>query len=135
RLPDDLPTEAVVGAGCALSTAIHGIERSPVSWGDTVVIQGSGPVGLAALAVAKQSGAFRTIVIGGPSHRLQIAKSFGADIVISYDPEQSSEDQTQEVLEATGPYGADVVIECVGIPQAVSEGVNFCRDGGQYLVL
>ncbi len=135
RLPDDLPTEAVVGAGCALSTAIHGIERSPVSWGDTVVVQGSGPVGLAALAVAKQSGAFRTIVIGGPSHRLQIAKSFGADIVIPYDPEQSAEDLTQEVLESTGPYGADVVIECVGIPQAVSEGVNFCRDGGRYLVL
>jgi D-arabinose 1-dehydrogenase-like Zn-dependent alcohol dehydrogenase len=70
RIPDQTSTEAVVGAGCALTTAIHGIERATVSWGDTVVIQGSGPVGLASLAVAKQSGATRLIVVGGPPHRL-----------------------------------------------------------------
>ena len=33
RIPDSLSTEAVVGAGCALTTAIHGIERAPVAWG------------------------------------------------------------------------------------------------------
>lgn len=135
RLPEDLPTDAVIGAGCALSTATHGIERSPVTWGDIVVIQGSGPVGLAALAVAKQAGALRTIVVGGPAHRLHIAKEFGADVVITYDPDRPTEDLTQEVLAATGGYGADSVIECVGIPQAVAEGVHFCRDGGRYLVL
>lgn len=135
KLPDDLPTDSVIGAGCALSTAIHGIERAPVSWGDIVVVQGSGPVGLAALAVAKQAGAFKTIVVGGPAHRLEIARSFGADEVILYDPDSSIEELTEEVLAATGPYGADVVLECVGIPQAVAEGVHFCRDGGKYLVL
>ena len=38
RIPDSLPTEAVVGAGCALTTAIHGLERCPVQWGDVVVV-------------------------------------------------------------------------------------------------
>src|SRR5215203_5294418 len=120
RIPDSIPTEAVVGAGCALTTAIHGIERSPVQWGDTVVIQGSGPVGIAALAVAKQAGATRIIVTGGPPHRLKLAEEFGADVLIDVsiaDPEQ----RKQIVLAETGGYGADVVIECVGIPDAVNE--------------
>ena len=47
----DVATEAVIGAGCALVTAIHGVERMGISFGDSVVIQGSGPVGLAALAM------------------------------------------------------------------------------------
>ncbi|HEY8410393.1 MAG TPA: alcohol dehydrogenase catalytic domain-containing protein, partial [Pyrinomonadaceae bacterium] len=76
KLPEQLPTEAVVGAGCALTTSLHGIERIGVRIGDNVVIQGSGPVGLACLAVAKASGAAQIIVFGGPPHRLQIAKRF-----------------------------------------------------------
>jgi len=38
KLPDDLPTESVIGAGCALITAIHGIERTGVAWRDNVVV-------------------------------------------------------------------------------------------------
>ncbi len=51
RIPDEIPTESVVGGGCALTTAIHGLERCPLTWGDIVVVQGTGPVGLAAIAV------------------------------------------------------------------------------------
>lgn len=81
KLPDDLPNEAVVGAGCALITAIHGIERTGISWRDNVVVQGAGPVGIAALAVAKSAGAARVLVIGGPPHRLEMAKQIGrADV-------------------------------------------------------
>src|SRR2546425_2341372 len=71
KLPDDLPTESVIGAGCALITAIHGIERTGIAWRDNVVVQGAGPVGISALAVAKSSGAGEVIVIGGPKHRLE----------------------------------------------------------------
>lgn len=135
RLPDDLPSEAVVGAGCALTTAIHGIERAPVTWGDVVVIQGSGPVGLAALAVSKESGAGRAIVVGGPRHRLQIARDFGADAVVDIAQFPDIEQRRQAILAETGPHGADIVIECVGHPAAVNEGLDLCRDGAQFLVL
>jgi threonine dehydrogenase-like Zn-dependent dehydrogenase len=134
RLDDDLPTESVVGAGCALTTAIHGLERAPVSWGDTVVVQGTGPVGLAALAVARQSGAGKIVVLGAPAHRLDIARSFGADTVIDVTA-GTMQDRLARVLEETGGYGADVTIECVGHPEAVNEGLDMCRDGGRYLVL
>ena len=134
KIPEKLPTETVVGAGCALTTSLHGVERIGVRMGDNVVIQGSGPVGLACLAVAKASGAAQIIVLGGPPHRLAIANRFGADVCIDID-ETSVADRKQHVLELTGGFGADVVLECVGIPPAVVEGVELCRDGGRYLVL
>src|SRR2546426_5755112 len=85
KLPDDLPTETVLGAGCALITAIHGVERTGIGWRDSVVVQGAGPVGIAALAVAKSAGAGQVIVIDGPKHRLKMAMRFGADHNIALD--------------------------------------------------
>ena len=92
-------------------------------------MQGAGPVGLAAVA---EAGAARIIVIGGPEHRLERARRFGADVSISID----TADRKQQVLAATeGGFGADVVMECVGHPSAVPEGREYCRDGAKMLVL
>jgi threonine dehydrogenase-like Zn-dependent dehydrogenase len=135
RIPDDLATESVIGAGCALITAIHGVERTGIDWQDTVVVQGAGPVGIAALAVAKSGGASRVIVIGGPSHRLEMAKQFGADETIDLAQFNTPESRIARVRELTRGYGSDVVLECVGHPSAVPEGMEMCRDGGKYLVL
>ncbi len=134
KIPKDLPTEAVVGAGCALVTSLHGLEHIRVEWGDVVVVQGSGPVGLACLALAKDSGAAKVIVIGGPEHRLEAARKFGADDCIDVSKASSAE-RAKQVMELTGGFGADVVLECVGIPQAVTEGLELLRDGGRYLIL
>ena len=134
KIPEELPTEAVVGAGCALVTSLHGAERIGAQMGDTVVVQGSGPVGLASLAVAKASGAALIIVLGGPPHRLELAKRFGADVCFDV-AETTVEERKARVLELSGGFGVDVVLECVGIPEAVVEGVELCRDGGSYLVL
>jgi threonine dehydrogenase-like Zn-dependent dehydrogenase len=135
KLPDDLPTESVIGAGCALNTAIHGIERTGISWNDTVVVQGTGPVGIAAIAVAKTAGAGRVIVIGAPRRRLEMAKRFGADHVVDLDHVRTPAERIALIRELTHGYGADVVLECVGLPPAVVEGMEMCRDGGKYLVL
>lgn len=131
----DVSAEAITGAGCALVTAIHGLERTGISWGDKVVIQGSGPVGLAALAVAKSSGASTTIVIGGPTPRLKLAQDFGTDYTINIGEIADSAVRLDEVKRLTKGYGADAVIECVGAPSVVPEGFEMCRDGGKYLVL
>lgn len=135
RLPDALPTESIIGAGCALNTAIHGVERTGIGWQDIVVVQGAGPVGIATLAVAKSAGARKVIVIGAPKDRLAIAKRFGADHVIDIEEVKMVSDRVALVRELTGGYGADVVLECVGSPGAVVEGMEMCRDGAKYLVL
>jgi threonine dehydrogenase-like Zn-dependent dehydrogenase len=45
------------------------------------------------------------------------------------------EARRKAVFDTVGPYGADQVIECVGHPEAVNEGIALCRDGGQFVVL
>lgn len=135
KLTEALPTDAVVGAGCALTTAIHGLERCPVQWGDVVAIQGTGPVGLAALAVCRQAGAGRIIAVGGPALRLEMARRFGADFLVDIAAVPDPAERRQRVVEASGGYGADLVVECVGRPEAVNEGLAMCRDGGRYLIL
>jgi len=135
RIPDDLPTAAVIGAGCALITAIHGLERTGVGWQDKVVVQGAGPVGIAALAVARSAGAAQVIVVGGPRRRLELAQRFGADHTLNIDEVSDPKGRIEAVRRLTGGYGADLVVECVGQPGAVAEGWEMCRDGAQYLVL
>jgi threonine dehydrogenase-like Zn-dependent dehydrogenase len=135
RLDETLTTERVIGAGCALNTAIHGIERMGIGWGDTVVIQGAGPVGLAALAVALDQGAGKVIVIGGPEERLNHAMRFGACEGINIETARLPQERIQRVRDLTRGYGADVVIECVGSPEVVPEALEICRDGAKFLVL
>ncbi len=135
KLPDDLPSEALVGAGCALVTAIHGFEKLGMGWGQSVLIQGAGPVGLAALSLAKEAGARPLIVIGGPRDRLERCRRFGADLTIDIEEVPDPVERRRLVLDATGGLGADVVVECVGMPSAVAEGWELCRDGAKYLVL
>lgn len=135
RLHDDLPSEAVVGAGCALVTAVHGFEKLRMQWAESCVVQGAGPVGLAAVAIAKEAGARPLIVIGGPRDRLERCKRFGADLTIDIDEVRDPAERRKIVLDHTHGIGADVVVECVGIPTAVAEGWDLCRDGAKYLVL
>jgi threonine dehydrogenase-like Zn-dependent dehydrogenase len=104
-------------------------------WRDHVVVQGAGPVGISALAVAKNAGAAQVIVIGGPKHRLDLARRFGADQVIDLDEVRDPKARIDAVRQLTGGHGADAVLECVGIPAAINEGMEMCRDGGKYLVL
>lgn len=135
KLPDDLPSEAVVGAGCALVTAVHGFEKLAMQWAESVVIQGTGPVGLAALAIAKEAGARPLIAIGGPRDRLERCRRFGADETIDIADVPDPAERLKRVRALTHGLGADVVVECVGMPVAVAEGWDLCRDGGKYLVL
>jgi len=135
KLPGDLPSEALIGAGCALVTCVHAQERMPLRWAESVVIQGSGPVGLAALAITSDAGGRPIIVIGGPRDRLERCKRFGADVVIDIAEVRDPGKRRGIVLEHTDGLGADVVIECVGHPAAVAEGWELARDGGRYMVL
>lgn len=135
RLPDDLPSESLIGAGCGLVTVVHGYERMPIRWGESVVVQGAGPVGLAAVALAREAGARPLIAIGGPSDRLARCTRFGADVVIDIDQHSDPAARRQVVLAQTEGLGADIVVECVGVPAAVAEGMELCRDGGRMLVL
>lgn len=121
--------DAWIAGGCSLPTALHAIDRAEIRLGDRVVIQGAGPVGLSACALAVASGAAWVGVIDSVPHRLDAARRMGADACLSLG------DAPTGVRAATGGRGADVVIEATGSPQAIPEGCALARDGGRYVVV
>lgn len=134
RLPGGVKPEAFIGGGCGLPTAFHGVERAGIKLGDTVVVQGSGPVGLNAAILSQLAGALQVILVGGPSHRLELGKEMGVDHVIDID-RHSPGKRVEMVRELTHGRGADVTIEATGVPDAVLEGMSMTRDAGTYVVV
>jgi len=100
--------------------------------GDTVVIQGVGPLGFVHLIKAQLLGAGRVIAIDKSEYRLDMAKRFGADVTLNV-TETTSEQRIDEVKALTSGRGADVVVECIGRPQPVLEGLEMLRQGGTYI--
>jgi L-iditol 2-dehydrogenase len=109
-----------------LACVVHGIEEANIKLGDTVVVVGAGPIGQMLIMLARKNGASTVIASDLAQLRRDIAKKAGADIVI--DP--SKEDPVKRVREETSGYGADVVIEAVGIPQTWEQAVEMTRDAG-----
>jgi len=134
KLKSGVTPEAFIGAGCGLPTAVHAIERADITLGDRVLIQGSGPVGLSACALALLSGAGWVGVIGAPEFRLQAARDFGADFTLDVTTTTPAE-RLKAVRDATGGRGADIVIEASGNPHAVPEGCDLTRDGGRFVIV
>ena len=134
RVPDGTETDAVIALGCALPTVLRGFDRcGPVRMGETVVVQGAGPVGLSAVLVAKLSGASEIIVIDMHDNRLEVAKSLGATAVISL--KDSAEERRRQVYDRVASHGPDVVIEAAGVLQAFPEGVDITGNHGRYIIL
>jgi L-iditol 2-dehydrogenase len=133
KLPNDVSAERFIGGGCGLFTGYAAVERSGLAMGDTVLVQGSGPVGLAAAAFAHLRGAGQVLVVGAPEARLHLASGFGADRTFDLEATDVAA-RRAEVLGATGGRGADVIIEASGNPAALAEGLDLLRDGGTYVV-
>ena len=134
-LPEGLDAEDFLGGGCGLPTGFHAVERAGVAMGDTVVVQGSGPVGLNAAIFAQLSGALRVFVVGAPRARLDAARRLGAEDVLDVTEAARPEDRVRWVRDRTQGRGADVVIEASGNPAAVPEGLEMLRDAGRYVVV
>jgi len=124
-----------MGGGCGLPTGFHAVERAGMALGDTVVVQGSGPVGLNALVFAQLAGALRVLVTGAPAARLAEARRLGAEDVLDVGETADPAARAAWVRERTGGRGADVVIEASGNPQAVLEGFEMLRDAGRYVIV
>jgi threonine dehydrogenase-like Zn-dependent dehydrogenase len=133
KVPDDLPDELVVGVNCAMAQVTCGWELAGLAVGEQVVIQGAGGLGLYAIAVARERGAGRIIVVDGVSERLEVASMFGADAFVDLRDLPQPEQRIKRVRELTDGWGADVVMELAGFPQVTQEGVQMVGPGGRYV--
>ena len=138
RVPDGVTAEQVIALGCAGPTVVHGLLGVlPPRVGDVVVVQGSGPVGLAAAMYARLAGASTIIMVGGPANRLAFATEMAVcDVAVDiFDVPDAGQRLDAVLAQTSGGLGADLVVEATGVPAAVAEGIDMCRRNGRYLVL
>ena len=126
--------ETFMAGGCALPTALHAIERADIAVGDTVLVLGSGPVGINAIILSLMRGALRVLCIGAPALRLEAASEAGAGDVLNFE-EHDERERLQWILERTNGRGADATIEATGAPDAVVQAMRFTRDAGRVVIV
>lgn len=137
KLPDEMPLR--LGAlSEPLTSGIRALERAQrvngFPWNATVVIQGTGPIGILAIAAVQEMGAGRVIAVGAPeAPRLELARKFGAEATVDIEKHATAEARVGAVREIVGGYGADLVVDCSGHPSAGPEGIEYLRDGGTFV--
>jgi alcohol dehydrogenase len=128
KVPEGLSDEQVLFLADILPTGFEiGVLNGGVKPGDTVVVVGAGPVGLAAIITAKLYGPGRIVAVDLDNSRLERAQEFGADVTIN----NSSENAVERVQEMTDGLGADVVMEAVGVPATFELCTELVCPGGR----
>ncbi len=130
KLPDDMSLR-LGSLSEPLTSGIRAINRAKnaggFSWGDTVVIQGSGPIGILAVAAAQEMGAGRVICVGAPEEpRLKLARKFGAEATVNIEEYKTADERIRRVRDIVGGFGADLVVDCSGHPTAGPEASSSC---------
>jgi D-arabinose 1-dehydrogenase-like Zn-dependent alcohol dehydrogenase len=133
KVPDAVSSASAAAAACAYRTVMHGYDRlGAIHPSETVLIQGSGPLGTFATAVAKDKGAKQVLTLGAPDNRLAVTKKMGADEVLNIDVVKDPKDRLSWVREHTAGRGADIVIQ-VANNAATPEGLTMLRPGGRFV--
>jgi D-arabinose 1-dehydrogenase-like Zn-dependent alcohol dehydrogenase len=133
KVPEAVSSASAAASACAYRTVMHGFDRlGAVKSHETVLIQGSGPLGNFATAVARAHGAKQVLVIGAPAARLEVTRRMGADAVLNLEEVTDAKARQKWVLDRTDGRGADVVIQ-VANNMAVPEGLTMLRGGGRYV--
>jgi threonine dehydrogenase-like Zn-dependent dehydrogenase len=129
------PAENVVLAEPA-ATPVEGLMRAGFRFGESVLVQGTGTVGLLAIAAAALGGASTITAIGGPARRLEIARELGAVATVDISTLRDPTERRDAVM-AASPNGSgyDIVVECAGVPSTIPEGFSYLARGGCFVEL
>jgi alcohol dehydrogenase len=127
KLPDNVSNESALLLADILPTSYEvGTLAGKVSPGDTVVIVGAGPIGLAAITTSKLFSPSSVIVIDSAPARQKAALDHGADLALGPD-----DGVVVTIKDMTGGLGADVAIEAVGVPETFELCTQVIRPGGR----
>jgi threonine dehydrogenase-like Zn-dependent dehydrogenase len=109
-----------------MATGHHAAVAAKVGPGKTAAVVGDGAVGLCGVIAARRLGAEQIILLGRRPDRIALARKFGATDVVS----ERGDEAVEGVRELTGGLGAESVLECVGLEEAVGTALEIARPGG-----
>lgn len=128
KVPEDLPIEAAILIE-PYACSFHAVQRAQIQLGDFVVLSGAGTLGLGMVGAARLAGPGKLVVLDLHDDRLELAKKFGADIVMN----PSKMDVVKEIKNMTDGYGCDIYIEATGHPKSVEQGLSMIRKLGRFV--
>jgi D-xylulose reductase len=141
KIPDDMGLDEAVLVE-PLAVAVHAVKLGDVSPGETVVVLGSGTIGLLCAAVARQFGAHRIVLVDILEQKLEFAEKFlGCDTFRSV-TSMSAEENAAALLQkfdlmedGVDTFGGrvDTVIEASGATSSIETGIHVLRPGGKYV--
>ncbi len=108
-----------------IAVATHAAELTPLSWNDTVVVVGTGMVGLFLIQVLRSKGCGTIVGTDIDADKLELAKTLGADVIV----EAGKADLRQELLALTENRGADAAFEVVGNEESLYTAISCVRKG------
>lgn len=126
KIPDGVPLESALMVSDMMTTGFHGVELAGVEFGDNVVVIGSGPVGLMAIAAAKLRGAARIIAVGSRRHCSELAKFYGASDVVNY----KEGDIYEQIMYLTGGKKVDRTVIAGGGTEQLPIAYKLTRPAG-----
>jgi threonine dehydrogenase-like Zn-dependent dehydrogenase len=124
--PDDALMPSLLTLADVMGTGHHAAVTAHVAPGKSVAVVGDGAVGLCGVIAAKRLGAEQILLLGSNPVRVALGREFGATDVVG----ERGDEGVARVLELTGGLGADSVLECVGLAQAVDTALAIARPGG-----
>ncbi len=128
HVPKNLPLEQAMLIE-PYACSVHAVDRANIQLEDVVVLAGAGTLGLGMVGAARLKNPSKLIVLDTKPERLQMAKDFGADLVMN----PLEEDVVQRVKDLTDGYGCDVYIEATGHPTSVVQGLSMIRKLGRFV--
>lgn len=131
QIPDNISKKILCPANCATATTTAAFRLVETCKNKTVLIQGTGMLGLTAVAMARYYGAREVIASDIISARLKKARDFGATKTILVG--QDSNNISDEVKDITDGFGVDLIIEMTGMPTSMEDGIPLLAIGGRYV--
>jgi S-(hydroxymethyl)glutathione dehydrogenase/alcohol dehydrogenase len=126
-IPHEIPLDRACLLGCGVITGLGAVTNTAgVPEGASVVVIGTGGVGLNAVQGATLSGAYPIIALDTLNNKLEAARTFGATHAVNVE----RQDARAVVRDLTGGRGADYVFITVGSTAAVQQGLHLTRRGG-----
>jgi L-iditol 2-dehydrogenase len=114
-----------------VSVAVHALSRAGNVEGLKVVVLGAGTIGNLVGQVAKASGAKAVIITDVSDYKVEKARQCGFETVVN----PRKEELGQAILEHFGPDKADLILECVGVQDTITQAINTARKGSTIVVV
>lgn len=125
HIPESVADEVAVYTADMMSTGFMAAENARIPSGGTVAIFAQGPVGLMATAAARLLGAGLIIAVEGVPARQELARKYGADVVVDF----KEGNVVERILELTDGEGVDAAIEALGASEVLADCVRVAKPG------